>query len=166
MGAGILPVAIHDEKIYFLFSREYERTAKNKFMEEWRDFGGTTEKGETHMDTAIREGWEESMGFLGNKKTVENLIKNKLVTTVHENKYKLYVVLVDYDKDLPKKFHQHFQNMLKKDKTKISKNGFYEKDKLRWIRLQRLRYNYHLFPKWYVKIVKSLEKRLNILYKK
>ena len=30
---------------------------------DWRDFGGTPENNETDIQTAVREGWEESSGF-------------------------------------------------------------------------------------------------------
>ena len=63
MGAGILPVAIINGKIYFLFSRE--QNSENNDYNQWSDFGGRKEKNETYKETAIREGWEESDGFLG-----------------------------------------------------------------------------------------------------
>ena len=68
MGAGILPITINPDNnnIYFLLSREQINSDTDPGL--WSDFGGTREKGETKLDTAIREGWEESNGFLGTKK--------------------------------------------------------------------------------------------------
>ena len=86
MGSGILPIVIKDGDLYFLFSRE--SMYRNK-TEDWRDFGGTPEKKETTKETAIREGWEESMGFLGDKKNIKQLIKNH---TVYISKKKIYNV--------------------------------------------------------------------------
>ena len=78
MGAGILPVATHKNSIYLLFSKEYQLKNKNKI--DWRDFGGGKEGNETIKETAIREAWEESDGFLGSKKDIKHLIDNHLFT--------------------------------------------------------------------------------------
>ena len=40
MGAGILPIVRHNNKLYFLFGREYNYKSNNK----WSDFGGRAEK--------------------------------------------------------------------------------------------------------------------------
>ena len=46
IGAGILPMAINDGKVYFLFSRERNLgDFKEKGL--WSDFGGKDENGET-----------------------------------------------------------------------------------------------------------------------
>ena len=65
-GSGILPVAIKNNKLYLLFSREY---IYSSYVDggKWSDFGGHKEGSESNKETAIREGWEESSGFLGNK---------------------------------------------------------------------------------------------------
>ena len=157
MGAGILPVAFHNNKLYLLFSREFE---KRNGKEDWRDFGGTPENNETTMETAIREGWEESMGFLGSKKDIKNLINNKLVDIVSNNKYTIYIVLVPYNDKLPKKFEQHFMEMYNKNRSRIAKNGLYEKDKLKWISLDNLPKKYYMFLPWYKKLVKQVYKKL------
>ena len=57
MGAGILPIAIHNNIIYLLFSREYIHSKVDGGL--WSDFGGARENNETYKETAIREGWEE-----------------------------------------------------------------------------------------------------------
>ena len=64
MGAGVLPIAIHDGKIYFLFSRE-EKNARDGGL--WSDFGGRKDNNETYRETAIRECYEEANGILGSK---------------------------------------------------------------------------------------------------
>ena len=68
MGAGILPITLYKNDLYLLFSKEYKNY---KGHVDWRDFGGTPENNETPKQTAIREGWEESSGFLGNKKHIK-----------------------------------------------------------------------------------------------
>ena len=96
----------------------------------------------------------------GNKKDIHNLIKNNLVTTVSNNKYKVYVVLVEYDSTLPKKFREHFLKMFNKDKTKIAKNGFYEKDMLKWLKVKDLKKNMWMFTSWYKIIVNKIYDKL------
>ena len=160
MGAGILPIAEYNGHDYLLFSREY---LKRKGKVDWRDFGGTPENNETIEETAIREGWEETAGFLGSKNKIKNLIKNKLVKKIVTKTYTIYVVRIKYDKELPKKFREHFKKMYNKDKSKICKNGFYEKVMLKWIRVDKLPNHHGLFLPWYKKIVKQIYQKINYL---
>jgi hypothetical protein len=82
MGGGILPMALYKGKRYFLFSRETLDGEDDPGK--WSDFGGSKKKHETPFATAIREGWEESSGFLGNKTSIRNLVKNhKVVHILH-----------------------------------------------------------------------------------
>jgi hypothetical protein len=152
MGAGILPIAEYNGHDYLLFSREY---LKRKGKVDWRDFGGKSENNETIEETAIREGWEETAGFLGSKNNIKKLIKNN-IKKISTKTYTTYIVRIKYDKDLPKKFREHFKKMYNKDKSKICKNGFYEKDMLKWIRVDKLKQNMPLFFPWYKKIIKQL----------
>ena len=79
--AGILPLAYHNDKMYFLLGREtvdVDHRAKGQ----WSDFGGSIEKGETLKETAIREGFEETGGLFGNMKDIEYLIDHSLVKKV------------------------------------------------------------------------------------
>ena len=158
MGGGILPLSYHNNELYLLFSKEYN---DYRGKPDWRDFGGTPEKNETTKQTAIREGWEESSGFLGSKSDIEKLIKNNLVSVVNNNKYTVYIVLIKYDEKLPTKFKKHFTDMYKKDKTKICKNGFYEKSELRWIKVKNLHKHMDMFTSWYKPIVRKIYDKLN-----
>jgi hypothetical protein len=156
MGGGILPIVIKDGNIYFLFSRESMYVNKT---EDWRDFGGTPEKKETTKETAIREGWEESMGFLGDKKNIKQLIENHTVYVSKKGKYTTFVVDIKMTKkhwELPKKFREHYMKMFNKDKSKISEKGFYEKDKLMWLKLENLNKKFKMFKPWYREIVKDI----------
>ncbi len=160
MAAGILPIAENNGHSYLLFSREF---LKRKGKEDWRDFGGHRENNETKEQTAIREGWEETSGFLGKEKDIKNLIQNNLIKKIVSKNYTIFIVEINYDKELPKKFREHFKKMYKKDKTKICKDGFYEKDKLKWIRVDKLPEHYPIFLPWYRKIVKQIHKNLSSL---
>jgi len=153
--SGILPVALHNNSFHFLFSREFRKG--NKKIIDWRDFGGTPENNETPKETAIREGWEESSGFLGDENDIKNLIEKKLVCTVKSNKYTVYVVEIPYDTSLPSRFKSHFDKMAAKDPSKLVKDGFYEKDKLLWIKLENIKNHMNKFQPWYKTIVRKLE---------
>lgn len=155
MGAGILPVAYHNGSIYFLFSREYTKKI------DWRDFGGTTEKNETKKQTAVREAFEESDGILGTQSDIKKLIDEKCFYKVGANSYFVYLVVIPYDKTLPKKFKKRFNTILKTHPEKISKDGFYEKDKLLWIKLENLSNHMKKFQPWYRTIVKKIQKAFN-----
>ena len=73
MGAGILPTTIYNGKLYFLFGKE------NKYADSpgWSDFGGGTDNNETFRETALREGSEELIGFLGDKHEIKKLLSNR-----------------------------------------------------------------------------------------
>lgn len=157
MGAGILPVTVHRGKVYFLFSREYIGSKDDGGL--WSDFGGSKEKNETFYDTAVREGYEESSGFLGNKSKIKNLIKSSFVKTVTLPKiYRTYIVYIPYDKTLPKRFRDDFLKVKKNHPEKIAKKGLYEKDMLRWVRFDKLKeFNKEVRP-WYRNIVRLIIK--------
>ena len=76
MGGGILPVAIYRGDIYFLFGRE-SRHIDHKASGLWSDFGGAPEKKENRMETAAREGWEETEGVLGSHKHIKFMVENR-----------------------------------------------------------------------------------------
>ena len=67
MGGSILPVTVINGKIYLLFGKERDIDENPG----WSDFGGGTDKGESYIQTASREGMEEMTGFLGNEKDVK-----------------------------------------------------------------------------------------------
>src|SRR5210317_1550948 len=99
MGAGILPFTIHKGKVLFLFGREnkdkYTSDISKKGM--WSDFGGSRDGVETYKQTAIREGFEETSGFLGDENHITQLIDEKCVKEIEHHKYKTFVVYVPYN---------------------------------------------------------------------
>lgn len=152
MGAGILPVTIYKNKFYFLFGREYNER-------KWSDFGGKKENNESFFDTAVREGFEETDGFLGNKSDIENLIKKNLLNSITlNNKHRTYLVFIPYDNTLPKRFRKQFLEVKKKHPEKISKNGKYEKDMIKWVRFDKLDKFYSEFRPWFKNIIKLIKK--------
>ena len=157
MGGGILPVAIHKGKIYFLFSREWIKSKDDGGK--WSDFGGSREGDETYRETAIREGYEESGGFLGSKNNIKNLVDNHTLLNVTKNGYSCYLVLIDYDASLPKRFRNKFKKVLDSKPHMVKKhNGLYEKDMLRWYSYEDMKSKYKMFRPWFKSIVKEIMK--------
>ena len=158
MGGGILPVSYKNKKLFFLFSRE--TIDGNDDPGKWSDFGGGKEKKETPLQTAIREGWEESAGFLGEKKDIKNLIKNHKIEHIGYNGYTTYIVEIPFDKNLPKEFQKHYKKVKKTHPHLISQpNGLFEKDKLMWLPYNKLKSNLHRFRPWYRGVVKLIIKK-------
>ena len=158
MGAGILPVSLFNGKLYFLFSREYKYS---NFSDagKWSDFGGSREKNETHFETAIREGWEESDGFLGTKDDIRNLLKYNLIKTITDEKknYKTYLIFIPFDNQLPLSFKKKFKYIEQNKPYLIAKRGRYEKDKLEWIEFNDIQNRYNSFRPWYRNIIDQIK---------
>ena len=157
MGGGILPISFKDGKIYFLFSRE-AGGKKYKDGGLWSDFGGSKEKNETYLQTAIREGWEESNGILGNIKDVEFLLKNHLLDTITDRGYRVHIVYINYNDISTKQFRRDFLKVYNEHPEKIRKNGLYEKDMIRWFGYDELKKKVHTFRPWYKKFVYKIIK--------
>jgi len=153
MGAGVLPIAIHNGDIYFLISREYLHAKKDGGL--WCDFGGGKDNNETFNATAIRECYEESNGILGTKTTITELIRNAL-DNITLGGYRTYIVMIEYDKSLPNTFRKDFLSIKKNNPELICKNGLYEKDMIKWISRDNLKKNMHLFRPWYKKFIKHI----------
>ena len=152
-GGGILPFAIHNDKIYFLFSRERLVFNKHRDRGLYSDFGGSQEKNESPRQVAIREGNEESNGILGDMK---KLIK-KSPKYIGDDTYRIYLVPIPFDKTLPSKFNKEFKRIYTHFPNRVEiDNGLYEKDKLRWIELKKLIKNIKIFRPWYKKYIYQL----------
>ena len=152
MGSGVLPIAIHDGKIYFLFSRE-EKNARDGGL--WSDFGGRKDNNETYRETAIRECYEEANGILGSKKRITNLVKHA-IDSISLDGYRTYITVIKYDKSLSKKFSDDFLDIKKNKPELVAKNGLYEKDMLKWISFEDLQKNILIFRPFYRKFIKYI----------
>ena len=138
-GAGILPVAFHKNKIYFLFGRE------NKYNDTpgGSDFGGGIEKGESIMEANLREIEEETCGFIQSEEIIESIYRNgKLLFTMSPGgrKYTTTLVKIQYDERLPYYFNKTRSTINKYVNPKIIKtNVIFEKDQLVWISMEEIR---------------------------
>ena len=157
MGGGILPVSIKNNKIYFLFGKENELDDTPG----WADFGGGKEKGESHLDTALREGSEEINGFLGSAEKLRSLVKKNKIATIKFKDYSTYIFKIDYDEKLPyyyKNNYEFFSRYLPHVKHKLD-NGLLEKAKIRWFSFDELRKEKKEFRSFYQNIVELIIKK-------
>lgn len=158
MGAGVLPMAWYKGKRYFLFSRE-TIDMKGDGSGKLSDFGGSKERNETPYATAVREAHEESSGFLGSKTDIKNLIRYHKEARISTKTYTTYIVEILYDRELPRDFQKDYRYVKKHNPELIYKhNGLYEKDKLIWLPLHKLKSNMRKFRPWYKSIVKLIIK--------
>ena len=155
MGASILPVTIHDNKIYFLFGKE-------RSIDEnpgWSDFGGGTDKGETFLQTAIREGGEELTGFLGSNEDLRKML-NKYGTFNIDYKsegystYRCHIFPMQYDEMLPHYYNNNQQFLQKRLDSKIIKDTkIFEKTQIKWFSFDDIKKHHNEFRSFYKNIV-------------
>jgi 8-oxo-dGTP pyrophosphatase MutT (NUDIX family) len=142
MGAGILPTAIHNGKLYFLFGKEgkYEDSAPG-----FSDFGGGTDNNESFLETAIREAGEEFTGFLGNDNDIRKML-NKFGTYNIDYKtdgyqpYRMHIFPFEYNEWLPHYYNNNQRFLQKRLCPKIFKTTkIFEKSEIRWIPVDDLK---------------------------
>jgi len=163
MGAGIVPVAIFNGSLFFLFGKEC-------YDNKWGEFGGSSEKNEAKFSTAIREGYEELDGFFGTeqqlkKKVTENLI---LSITDLEDRHESFVFKTEYDENLPLYFNNHhkfIRNKLSHDIIK-SNNGLFEKSEIKWFGRDELIKRKKYFRNFYKPTVDYLINEYDYIYEK
>lgn len=162
MGGGILPVAIKNNTVYFLFGKENELDDTPG----WADFGGGKEEGESYLDTAVREGSEEINGFLGSAEKLRSIVKKNKISTIKFKEYTTYIFKMDYDEKLPhyyKNNYEFFSRYLPHVKHKRD-NGLLEKAKIRWFTFDELKSKKKEFRSFYQNIVDLIlkeEKQIN-----
>jgi 8-oxo-dGTP pyrophosphatase MutT (NUDIX family) len=136
MGAGILPLAIYKGTLFMLLGQERHNNL-------WCDFGGSTIKGEKPFKTAIREGYEELNGFLGDENELEEKVLDGLITSISFDKYTSYIFKIGYDKNLPLYFSNvnRFAETNLKESIENNENGLFEKKQILWVSLNQLKIN-------------------------
>lgn len=152
MGAGIVPIAISNNTIYFLLGQEV-------FDKKWSDFGGSSNKSESIFETAVREGYEELNGFLGSKQKLKETIKNNYISKISksDNTYHSYLFKIPYDSLLPQYFNNHHKFIQTNFPEKIDKKGYYEKCNIRWFRYNELEQNKYKYRIHFKEIIKKIK---------
>lgn len=166
MGASILPVTIHNGKVLLLFGKERNIDSNPG----WSDFGGGTDKGESFLETATREGSEELTGFIGSPSDIR-LLLNKY-GTIHVNyqakgynTYRCHVFPMAYDEGLTH-YYNNNQIFLQKrlDPSIIRDSKLFEKTQIRWFDINELAKRRSEFRDFYRNIIDLiLEKKTEII---
>jgi 8-oxo-dGTP pyrophosphatase MutT (NUDIX family) len=167
MGGSILPVTIINGKVYLLFGKERDIDENPG----WSDFGGGTDKGETFIQTASREGMEEMTGFLGNAADVKKLL-NKYGTFPIDYKsdgyttYRAHLFPMEYDPSLPFYYNNNQRLLQKKlDPKVIRDTKIFEKTEIKWFPLDTLKKHRSEFRNFYRNIIDLIIKDKNIIQK-
>jgi hypothetical protein len=154
MGAGVLPVALHQGQLYFLFGEEFDE-------HKWIDFGGGAKPSESTLQNAIREGCEELNGFFGSCNEFKQLIKTNLVLKLNlENdtsSYTSFIVKVPYDPNLPFYFNNHHKFIKTHLPHLVGKNGLFEKRQIQWMTFQEMEKKRSQFRHYYRPMLDQLK---------
>ena len=164
MGAGLLPTAIHNNKLYFLFGKEnkYEDTSPG-----WADFGGGTDNNETLLETSIREGTEELTGFIGSSNDIKQMIKKSgtyNIDYVNPNKkfgiYRTHILPYKYEPLLPYYYNNNQRFLQKKLDPKVIKSyRIFEKEEIMWVCIDDLLKMKPKFRNFYQNIIMMLQEQ-------
>ena len=143
VAGSILPVCMYKNKLYFLFGKESKKETSAKG---WSDFGGGCENNETPYKTALREGLEESSGFLN---PIE-LVKKGVYKIVH-NTYHVFIVKIEYDSQLPVYFNRMHKFIEHKMPDALD-TVLFEKQEMQWFSLDDMIKRRNEFRSFYQEI--------------
>ena len=156
MGAGVLPMAIHQGQLYFLFGEEFDE-------HKWIDFGGGAKNGESTLQNAVREGCEELNGFFGSCNEFKQLIKTNLVLKLNLETYTTFLVQVAYDPNLPFYFNNHHKFIKTHLPHLVGKNGLFEKRQIQWMTFKDMQQKRLHFRHYYRPMLDQLKEHEAIL---
>jgi hypothetical protein len=157
MGGSILPVTLHNNKICFLFGKERDVDENPG----WSDFGGGTDKGESFIQTACREGGEELTGFLGSSADIKKLLNKygtyniDLKSQNHQyGTYRCHIFPMEYDEMLPYYYNNNQRFLQKWLNPKIIKNTkIFEKTQIKWFTFDDIKKQHDDFRSFYKNII-------------
>ena len=121
--AGITPISIYNNKLYVLLGRE-ARGVDNGLYDAFG--GGRESEDKTPKETAVREGYEESMGFFGSKAHIRKNLKPLGPEFKHD-----FLLKIEYK---PYSLPKLFSDVYKYTQSGVikRKKGYFEKDIIRW----------------------------------
>jgi len=152
VAGSILPVALHKNKLYFLFGKENPmEDSSNGFS----DFGGRADGKESPFDAAMREGGEELTGFLGDKDALTRLVaKNGGVFPITVDTYHVHIFALEFDENLPKYYNQNHQFLWDRmDRKTLNDSKLFEKIEIQWFTPEEMRRRKSEFRGFYQNIV-------------
>jgi 8-oxo-dGTP pyrophosphatase MutT (NUDIX family) len=160
MGAGILPTAVYNGQLYFLFGKENKHADTPGFA----DFGGGTDGDESYLDTAIREFTEETTGFWGSEDEIRQYmgtVGSKYIdfkaSSAKNNIYRTYILPIVFTETFVRFYnnnHAFLEKRLPEDVYKSSK--LFEKSEVRWFSVNELQKRKRLFRPYYRNIINIL----------
>jgi len=160
MGGGILPVTIVKGTIFFLLGRERSNNL-------WCDFGGSSLHRESSFHTAIREGYEELDGFLGDEDVLRKKVNNNYVNcfSTKHNRYTSYLFKMEFEemKHFIPCFNNH-QIFITKNKLIKPVDSFYEKSEIKLFSYKDLEKNLHVIRPYYRTVVQQLVENKETIY--
>lgn len=158
MGGSILPATVHNNKVYLLFGKERDIDENPG----WSDFGGGTEKGESFIETACREGSEELTGFLGDSNQIKNLLSKYGTFNIDYNSqghttYRSHIFPIEYDNSLPFYYNNNQRFLQKRLDSKIIRNTkIFEKTQIKWFSFDDIKNNKNQFRSFYQNIIDQI----------
>ena len=162
-GGGVIPVALHNGKLHFLFGQENDIIKDASKNQDWGDFGGSAKPGESEMDTCVREGAEELNGFFGNKRDFRALLlKNQLLKLTYDTRV-TQLMRVDYDERLPFYFNNNYRFIKETSNLRAiaahPDNGYFEKSHVRWFTLEDLKRERGAFREYFRNFLDMIQYR-------
>jgi hypothetical protein len=161
MGGSILPVTFHNNKIMFLFGKERDIDENPG----WSDFGGGTDKGESYIETASREGTEELTGFLGTSKEVHKMLSKYGTIKIDYNSeghstYRCHIFPMEYNEYLPHYYNNNQRFLQTKLDPKIIRDTkIFEKTEIKWWTFHEIKRNRNKFRSFYRNIIDLILQR-------
>lgn len=163
VAGSILPIALHNGKLYFLFGKENSMEDSHKG---WSDFGGGVENGETPYKTALREGGEELTGFLGDDKSIHKLLKQNGFCKIVYNTYHVHAFFMDYDENLVTYYNNNHKFLWERmDKQYLNSTKLFEKIEIKWFSEDELTSMRSVFREFYREIVDKIKEKIPKLMK-
>ena len=156
MGASILPITVHNGKILLLFGKERDIDENPG----WSDFGGGTDKGESFLQTAVREGGEEMTGFLGSSDDIKRLLKRfgtfnlDFKSDNGYGTYRCHIFPMEYDDYLPHYYNNNQRFLQKRLPASIIRDTkIFEKTQIKWFDINELAKRRGEFRSFYRNII-------------
>jgi len=162
-GGGVIPVALHNGDLYFLFGQENDVIKDASKNQDWGDFGGSAKPGESETDTCVREGAEELNGFFGNKRDFRALLlKNQILKLTYDTRV-THLMRVDYDERLPFYFNNNYRFIKETANLRAiaahPENGYFEKSHVRWFTLDDLKRERGAFREYFRNFLDMIQYR-------
>ena len=162
-GGGVIPVALHNGDLHFLFGQENDVIRDASKNQDWGDFGGSAKPGESEMDTCVREGAEELNGFFGNKRDFRALLlKNQVLKLTYDTRV-THLMRVDYDERLPFYFNNNYRFIKETSNLRAiaahPDNGYFEKSHVRWFTLEDLKRERGAFREYFRNFLDMIQYR-------